>query len=970
MHPNIVKQSALNVLFFLAFAAAFVRAQTETGKPPSPPHIVLFMADDMGWGDVGFNGGTIPTPHLDKLATDGVRLDSFYVQPVCTPTRGALMTGRYPMRLGLQTGVVRPWATHGLPLDERTLADALREAGYTTTIFGKWHLGHSAPKYLPTRRGFDQQLGHYNGAINYFTHQRDGGHDWHKNDTAHYERGYATDLTANAAIDCIAHHDPAKPLFLYVPFSAPHTPLQAPQEWIEKFSHIENVNHRIYAAMIACMDDAIGNILAAMEKHGFARDNTLVFFCSDNGALSNIGSNKPLRGQKAQLYEGGIRVPAVISWPGKLEPGKTVNEPLHIVDLYPTLLRLAGAKLEQEHPLDGRDAWPTIADGRPSPHEVILHNVTPWSGALRMGKWKLLHNGRQFANETQAPAQDIWELFDIQADPGEKNNLIEQNPEIAAQLRARLEAFREAAVPGFTPPNQAPPGFQPPKVWGDTSPRDAGATAPPRKPNILLILADDLGYGDVACYNPNSRVPTPRLDRLAREGLKFTDAHSPATVCTPTRYSILTGRMAFRTGFRSVFTGVGGPCLIEADRLTLPGMLRNHGYATALSGKWHVGITFYDSEGKPIHDNSPEAVKRIDYSRPASDGPIHRGFDHFFGTVSCPTTDWLYAYMEGDRIPVPPTGLIDKSTLPDHAYAHDCREGYIAPGFDLELVDEVFLEYSIGLLKKHAEEKPGQPFFLFHSCQAVHLPSFPAPKYQGKTDAGPHGDFIYQFDATVGRLLDTLEELGIAEDTLVIVTSDNGPELPTVVEMRQTHDHDGAHPWRGVKRDNWEGGHRVPLIIRWPGAVQPGRVTAQTVSLVDLMATVAEIVGHELPEKAGEDSQSILPVLDGSLPESQPLRRYTLQESIRGFSLRDGPWKYLDHQGSGGNNYSAGGLWGAKALALPDSEPNAPAQLYHLGRDPGERENLYFKHPKIVERMKQELESMISRGRITQWPED
>ena len=488
----------------------------------------------------------------------------------------------------------------------------------------------------------------------------------------------------------------------------------------------------------------------------------------------------------------------------------------------------------------------------------------------------------------------------------------------------------------------------------------ADTKALPATPNILLILADDLGYGDVACYNPESKIPTPRLDRLAREGLLFTDAHSPATVCTPTRYSILTGRMAFRTGFRSVFTGVGGPCLIEADRPTLPGILREQGYTTSLVGKWHVGMTFRDHEGKPIHDGSLDAVKRVDFSRPVTDGPLHRGFDRFFGTVCCPTTDWLYAYMHGDRIPLPPTGMIDKSKLPQHAYSHDCRAGLIAPDFDLEQVDEVFLRESREFLKNHVHGNPAKPFFLFHSCQAVHLPSFPAPGFQGKTEAGPHGDFIYQFDSIVGRLMDTLEELGAAENTLVIVTSDNGPELPTVKEMRATHQHDGARPWRGVKRDNWEGGHRVPMIVRWPGVVKPGRKTAQTVSLVDIMATAAEITGHKLPAGAAEDSISILPVLSGQQPETKALRAYTLQESIRGFSIRSGPWKYLDHRGSGGNNYDKNGHWGAKEIARPESAPDAPGQLYHLERDPGERENLYFKHPEVVERLKRELERMKS----------
>ena len=210
------------------------------------------------------------------------------------------------------------------------------------------------------------------------------------------------------------------------------------------------------------------------------------------------------------------------------------------------------------------------------------------------------------------------------------------------------------------------------------------------RPNIVFILADDLGYGDVGCYNPDSKVPTPNLDQLAREGMRCTDAHSPSTVCTPTRYSVLTGRMAFRTGMGGVFTGAGGPCLIEEGRLTLPQMLRDKGYKTACFGKWHIGLTFRDKEGRPINRNGLEAVRQIDYLRPISDAPIHRGFDQFFGTACCPTTDWLYAYIEGDRVPVPPTGIVDRTPLPKHPYSRDNRPGMIAPDFDLEEVDMVF----------------------------------------------------------------------------------------------------------------------------------------------------------------------------------------------------------------------------------------------------------------------------------------
>lgn len=481
-------------------------------------------------------------------------------------------------------------------------------------------------------------------------------------------------------------------------------------------------------------------------------------------------------------------------------------------------------------------------------------------------------------------------------------------------------------------------------------------------PNILFILADDLGYGDVGCYNPESKVPTPHLDRLAREGLLFTDAHSPSTVCTPTRYSIMTGRMAFRLDYRGVFTGVGGPGLITEDRLTLPAMLREHGYHTGLVGKWHIGMTFFDQEGRPINQGGVEAVQRADFTRPSPDAPVHRGFDHFFGTVSCPTTDWLYAYMDGDRIPVPPTQLVDKSTLPSHEWSFDCRRGMIAPGFDLEEVDMVFLEKSLQFLDRHAEDSPDKPFFLFHSLQAVHLPSFPGKDFQGRTEAGPHGDFIFQFDHIVGQLLQALDKHGFADNTLVIVSSDNGPEVGTVLNMREQFQHDGARPWRGMKRDNWEGGHRVPMIARWPGRIAPESRTGQTVCLTDLMATCAALVGADLPADAAEDSFNILPVLLGEAEES--VRPFTLHQTMSlALAIRKGDWKYLDHQGSGGNNYQRNEK--LAAFILPEKAPDAPGQLYNLAEDPGETTNLYEKHPEVVKELKALLEECKSSGRST-----
>ncbi len=432
------------------------------------PHIVFLLADDLGWGDVGWHGSEIKTPNLDKLAASGARLEQFYVQPVCSPTRAALMTGRYPMRYGLQVGVVRPWAQYGLPLEERTLAQALKDAGYETAICGKWHLGHVQRAYLPTRRGFDHQYGHYNGALDYFTHRRDGGLDWHRDDKALREEGYTTKLIAQEAARLIRGRDTAKPLFLYVPFNAVHAPHQVPEDYIKPYADLKG-QRRTYAGMVAAMDEAIGSILAALDEAKMRRD-TLIIFSSDNGgpAPGRVTSNGKLRAGKGTLYEGGVRVAALANWPGRIKAGTVVEQPLHMVDWYPTLLKLAGASREQKLPLDGRDAWPTITAGQPSPHKEILLNSTPRNGAIRVGDWKLVLNGHLPSNGNGKTAQkgaEIVELFNLAQDPSEKNNQAMANPAKVKELRARYEALARQAVA----PKQAPKArdFKTPAVWGE-----------------------------------------------------------------------------------------------------------------------------------------------------------------------------------------------------------------------------------------------------------------------------------------------------------------------------------------------------------------------------------------------------------------------------------------------------------------------------------------------------------------------
>ena len=470
-----------SLLGTLAFAAGIFTALADA---PAKPNIVFLLADDLGWADVGFHGPDIKTPNIDKLAAAGARLEAFYVQPVCTPTRAALMTGRYPIRYGLQVNVIRPWSQYGLPLEERTLPQALREAGYETAICGKWHLGHCQPAYLPMARGFDHQYGHYLGAADYYTHNNanGGGLDWHRDQKACRDEGYSTHLIASESVRLIEQHDAGKPLFLYVPFNAVHSPYQEPPAgYSAPYTNLKETRH-VYAGMTAAMDDEIGRIVAAIGKKGL-RQNTIFIFCSDNGGPhpGTVTSNGPLRGGKGSLYEGGTRVPACVAWDGHIAPGTVVNAPLHVVDWYPTLLKLAGATAGQKLPLDGRDIWPVITEGKPSPHDAILLNARSSDGAVRAGDWKLVRNGRfmdgddgekpanrkaaQEERRKRRAASNEFELFNLAQDPNEKTNLAEEQPDKVRELRARLEVFEKEAVAPKTSPK--PADYRVPKVWGE-----------------------------------------------------------------------------------------------------------------------------------------------------------------------------------------------------------------------------------------------------------------------------------------------------------------------------------------------------------------------------------------------------------------------------------------------------------------------------------------------------------------------
>ena len=445
----------------IALGVAGINQLLQAAGAPAPaaagqkakPHILHIVADDLGWKDVGFHGSDIKTPNLDKLAAGGARLERFYVQPMCTPTRACLMTGRYPLRYGLQTLVIASNHTYGLPTDEWLLPQALKEAGYKTAIVGKWHLGHADQKYWPKQRGFDYQYGPLIGEIDYFTHKQHGVLDWYRNNQPVNEEGYSTDLLGADAVKLIGEHDPATPLYLYLTFNAPHTPYQAPPAQQDKYKEIADPNRRAYAAMITAMDEQIGKVLAALEQKKM-RDNTLIVFHSDNGGTRNAMfagegdmskvkipcDNGPYREGKGTLYEGGTRVCALANWPGRIAAGD-VDQTMHAVDLYPTLAALAGASTTKCKPLDGLDVWQTISAGKPSPRTEVVYNIEPFRAAIRQGDWKLVWR-------TILPAS--VELYNLAEDPSEKTNVAAANPDKVAALQKRAnELAASAAKPLF-----------------------------------------------------------------------------------------------------------------------------------------------------------------------------------------------------------------------------------------------------------------------------------------------------------------------------------------------------------------------------------------------------------------------------------------------------------------------------------------------------------------------------------------
>lgn len=449
----------------------------------------------------------------------------------------------------------------------------------------------------------------------------------------------------------------------------------------------------------------------------------------------------------------------------------------------------------------------------------------------------------------------------------------------------------------------------------------AAETPASTKPNIIYILCDDLGYGDVKCLGvERSKIATPNIDRLAAGGMIFTEAHSSSSVCTPTRYGIMTGRYNWRTHLQKGVLGGYSEPLIAKDRLTVPAFLKQQGYATACIGKWHLGMT--------IDQKNPNAAVK--------DGPVTRGFDYYFG-ISASLDMPPFAFIENDRFTEAPT--VQKQWL---------RKGPAAPGFEAADVLPTLARKAATFIGQH--EKSGKPFFLYLTLTSPHTPILPTKEWQGKSGLSPYGDFVMETDWALGQVLAALDKTGIADNTLVFFTSDNGCSPAANVDELEGKGHFPSELRRGYKSDIWDGGHRIPFIARWPAKIKAGSRTDQITCLTDLMATSAEIVGAKLPVNAGEDSVSILPVLLSTAKE--PVREAVVHHSIKGnFAIRQGQWKLEFCADSGG--WSQGG--GA----------DTPAQLYDMSRDVGERTNEYKQHPDIVSSLTKLLEKYVSEGRST-----
>ena len=480
------------------------------------------------------------------------------------------------------------------------------------------------------------------------------------------------------------------------------------------------------------------------------------------------------------------------------------------------------------------------------------------------------------------------------------------------------------------------------------------------KPNIVIIYADDLGYGDLSCQSPESKITTPNLDKLASEGMRFTDAHSSSGICSPSRYALLTGNYHWRRQ-HGIVNSFGKP-FFEDGELTLASMLKKQGYHTAAIGKWHLGYN-WDAVKKP-GAKAKKAGKNVvfspdafDWSKTIPGGPLDRGFDYYFGdgTINFPP----YCWMENDKAVVAPTKMLDLKGMKTKEGNWEFRPGPMVKDWNPYDVLPTLAKKSVEFIHKQSKDKP---FFLYFALPSPHAPIIPNDEFDGKTQAGPYGDFVYQSDYIAGQVLKALKEKGLEENTLVIFSADNGPEKYAYPRIEK-FDHYSMGTLRGLKRDIYEGGHRVPLIVKWPGKIKAGSVSNEVINQVDIMSTVAEIVGYKLNSEVAVDSYNILPVLKSETYKS-PLREATIQNTKENmYAVRKGNYVLI--------NASTGQYTGAPASyheksGYPKPSKKGGPQLFDLSSDLSQKKDLAKEKPELVKEMQKLLERYRSSGRSVQ----
>ncbi len=492
------------------------------------PNVVIIVADDLGFADVGFKGSPIATPNLDRLAKEGVLLNRFYTSPICSPTRAALMTGRDPIRLGVAYSVVLPWDSGGVHTTEHFMPQSFQAAGYQTAMMGKWHLGHAQQSLHPNNRGFEHFYGHLHTSVGFYPpFSSVGGKDFQRNGVSINDEGYETYLLANETVKFIETRDPTRPLFLYMPFLAPHEPLAAPAELVEKYKDLPDnrlparspsdryskaakaagVQSRVplYAAVVEAMDQAIGQVLDALDQQGIA-ENTLVLFFSDNGASRIFsrggGNNYPLRGGKAETYEGGIRVISMLRWPERIQAAQQFEQLMTVMDVFPTLAAATGITALNTYPFDGLNVWPAIADNETIERDgyVLFGSEIPRYGSFNFtafdDAWKLV----QWVEQDLTEIRVRNELFHIALDPSETNDLSQAHPDKVAKMSAAINAWRRLhPINGVRARISAPPGWHAPLDWAQyPMPTELLQRTPATAvtPNMQTLYRLDLAHGE------------------------------------------------------------------------------------------------------------------------------------------------------------------------------------------------------------------------------------------------------------------------------------------------------------------------------------------------------------------------------------------------------------------------------------------------------------------------------------------